>query len=479
MRHLPLWRLGRAHSSLDVKVVTDPDTGRPLAGVSQSLPGMFRRDLGELAAAGEVLGHVPLSRRLEIMAEAGRLFALEALELEGGGPSVSLDEHVNLVSMTGGLPHELVRESVKKIEFVLTRMPDVLQGHSRGLDLSELASGIGRAAGRVFGFRREARALGVVLPSNAPGVNGLWLPALALGVPVLLKPGRDDPWTPWRLLAALRAAGLPGEALGLYPGPHDLARAMIDELDRCMLFGDAATVDPHRGRRSIQCHGPGHSKVVVGPDVDGTSPLVLGVIEESVLSNSGRSCVNASLVLTAGDPVALATALGERLAGVPVVALSDSTARLAGFRDAQAARRIDDSVEESCREPGVIEVTALTRVGPRLARLGAWSILRPTVLHCDSVLRTAARRELPFPYVCVVGLEAAEISAALGPTLALTAITSDPALIDSLVACRTVDRLALGLIPTCRVPWDQPHEGNLFDLLFTRRAFARGESSVP
>ena len=33
-----------------------------------------------------------------------------------------------------------------------------------------------------------------------------------------------------------------------------------------------------------------------------------------------------------------------------------------------------------------------------------------------------------------------------------------------------VDRLNLGLIPTNVVQWDQPHEGNLFEFLYRRRA---------
>jgi hypothetical protein len=36
---------------------------------------------------------------------------------------------------------------------------------------------------------------------------------------------------------------------------------------------------------------------------------------------------------------------------------------------------------------------------------------------------------------------------------------------------RHIDRLNLGALPTCRVVWDQPHEGNLFEHLYRQRAF--------
>ena len=36
---------------------------------------------------------------------------------------------------------------------------------------------------------------------------------------------------------------------------------------------------------------------------------------------------------------------------------------------------------------------------------------------------------------------------------------------------RQVERLNLGSLPTSRVSWEQPHEGNLFTHLYRRRAF--------
>jgi hypothetical protein len=53
----------------------------------------------------------------------------------------------------------------------------------------------------------------------------------------------------------------------------------------------------------------------------------------------------------------------------------------------------------------------------------------------------------------------------------VTAITHDRALIARLLSSPNVGRLNLGGIPTCKISWDQPHEGNLFDHLYARRAF--------
>ena len=47
------------------------------------------------------------------------------------------------------------------------------------------------------------------------------------------------------------------------------------------------------------------------------------------------------------------------------------------------------------------------------------------------------------------------------------------ALIDRLVGSELVGRLNLGPVPTNQIAWDQPHEGNLFEHLYARRAFQK------
>jgi hypothetical protein len=59
----------------------------------------------------------------------------------------------------------------------------------------------------------------------------------------------------------------------------------------------------------------------------------------------------------------------------------------------------------------------------------------------------------------------------MGPTLAVTALTDDPVFRRQMLASPEVGRLNLGPVPTNHIDWDQPHEGNLFDHLYARRAF--------
>ena len=60
---------------------------------------------------------------------------------------------------------------------------------------------------------------------------------------------------------------------------------------------------------------------------------------------------------------------------------------------------------------------------------------------------------------------------AIGQTLVCTAITTNDALRSQLVDAVHIDRLNLGPVPTTRLNWLQPHEGNIVEFLFRARAF--------
>ncbi len=66
----------------------------------------------------------------------------------------------------------------------------------------------------------------------------------------------------------------------------------------------------------------------------------------------------------------------------------------------------------------------------------------------------------------------------IGPSLVVTAITKDAAWTRELLAFPHIELLNLGPISTMKISWDQPHEGNMFELLWKRRAFESGPRPV-
>jgi hypothetical protein len=137
------------------------------------------------------------------------------------------------------------------------------------------------------------------------------------------------------------------------------------------------------------------------------------------------------------------------------------------------ASRISQLIEQGVREPGAREVTARYRETGRLIDQDGCSYLLPTIVLCEGPEHEMANREFMFPFASVVKVSQKQVPEVLGPSLVVTAITSDPQLIRHFVTSPNVDRLNIGAVPTNQISWDQPHEGNLFEHLYARRAFRR------
>ncbi len=307
-------------------------------------------------------------------------------------------------------------------------------------------------------------------------MHGLWVPALPLKMPLVLRPGGSEPWTPYRLLQALMASGVPAEACSYYPSDHAGAGEIVRRCGRSMFIGDLGAIGTVAGDPRVELHGPGYSKVLIGADMADRATDHLDAIVTSVAANGGRSCVNASGVWTPRGGDRLAEALARRLAAIEPRAADDPEAAIAPFVDPAVARRISDQIDAGLQEPGAEEVTARFRSGPRLVEVRGCTYLLPTVIHCHSSSHPLANREFLFPFAAVVDVSAEEMQTmprAMGPTLAAMVLTSDQALIDRLLSSELISRLNLGPIPTNEIRWDQPHEGNLFEHLYVRRAFQK------
>ncbi len=290
---------------------------------------------------------------------------------------------------------------------------------------------------------------------------------------MVVKPGREEPWTPLRILQALLAAGLPREAAFYYPTDHAGGTEILMRCGRSLFFGDATSVEGFRGDPRVQLHGPGWSKVIFGEDQVAGWERHLDVVVSSIADNGGRSCLNASGVwLPASGGNAgrrMAEALADRLAGIAALPLDHPEARLAAFTRPEVAQRISAWLDRQLRIPGAVDLTAEIR-GDRVVEAGGATFLLPTLVWCEDPEHPLAQTELLFPFAAVVEAPRSELLSRIGPTLVATALTEDAGFRRELLACPAIDRLNLGPIPTSRLAWDQPHEGNLFAHLYRQRA---------
>jgi acyl-CoA reductase-like NAD-dependent aldehyde dehydrogenase len=473
MLQLPILRWGQPYTSLEIDDVVHFATGEPVARVSRANGGLVQRDMRKADRARAVLREIPIAELIARVGRAGESYMNGTLPMGDG--SQTPDEFVRAQSATTGIPEHMCRANMKKNAFVLAEMGRILTSLTRGLELDVLTRGYGEERGVPISYQLQSPVLGLVLPSNSPGVHTLWLPIIPLQVGLVLKPGPQEPWTPYRMAEAFFAAGIPREALSLYPGGADVGAAVVDSCARSLIFGGQPTVDKYRGNPAVQAHGPGFSKIVFGDDQVDNWETHLDAMVESVAANSGRGCINASGIWASRHTREIADALARRLAEVRPLPHDDPGAALAAFTIPGAAESISQSIDADLKAPGVTDVTAKYRDAGRVIKAGRADYLLPTVVHCASPDAAIAKKEFMFPFVTVVECPEAKLPEMIGPTLVLSAITDSPQLRRRLMDAVHVDRLNFGPVPTNRLNWLQPHEGNIVDFLYRPRAFQMAE----
>lgn len=468
MLNLPVLRWGKPYESLEKDTVVHFITGEPIAKVAQANAGLLQRDMRLAKRARDVLRAIPCHELIERVKKAADLYLNATLPM-GDGKQSPL-EFARQQSASTGLPEHMCAANMQKNYFVLTHMDQMLDALTRGLDLNILSRGYGMEnRGVVVSYQAQSPVVGLVLPSNSPGVHTLWLPVIPMQIGLVLKPGPQEPWTPYRMAAAFSEAGIPPEAISIYPGGGDIGAAVLAHCDRSMIFGGTATVERYKGNPKVQAHGPGFSKVLFGDDLVDRWEEYIDLIADSVYLNSGRGCINCSGVWASRHTEKIAQALAERLGPIPVLPPEDPQAGLAAFTVPGAAQGVWKAIEADLREDGVKHTTE--PYGPRLVEMERCAYLRPVVVHCDSPERAIAKKEYMFPFVTVVKCPQEKMLDSIGPTLVCSAITDDPAFQQALTDATHIDRLNIGPIPTIKLDWLQPHEGNIVEFLFRARAY--------
>ncbi len=467
MIHIPVLRWGEPYKSLDVDKVVHFASGEPLAEVGRANAGLVERDMRHAGRAREVLRDIPIADLLKMVKKAADLYTQAELPLGDG--TQTPDQFVRMQSATTGLPEHMCRFNMTKNHFVLNQMDKILESLTRGLDLDVLSRGYGVERGVPISYQAQTPVLGLVLPSNSPGVHTLWLPIIPVQMGLVLKPGPQEPWTPYRMTQAFVQAGVPKQAIAIYPGLGDVGAAVLAHCPRSLIFGGTATVEQYKGNPRVQAHGPGFSKILLGDDVVDNWQKYLDLMVDSVLVNSGRGCINCSGIWASRHTKEIAEALAERMGPVQPLPPEDSKAALAAFTVPGQADAVSADIDRDLKEAGTHDMTA--KFGPRLVKKERCDYLRPTVILCDSPAPAIAKKEYMFPFVTVVRCPQEKMLESIGPTLVGTAITADKKFHRALIDATHIDRLNIGPIPTIKLNWLQPHEGNIVDFLFRARAF--------
>jgi len=256
---------------------------------------------------------------------------------------------------------------------------DFLEYYARGAVALERGGSLLAVPGERNELRYRPRGVvAVIAPWNFPLAIGLGMVAagLATGNAVILKPAEQAPGCATFLVEALRAGGVPAEAIALLPGAGDVGAALVRHpgihtiaftgsgpvgLD--IVRAAAETPPGARHLKRVVAEMGGKNCVIVDADAD-LDDAVPGIVG-SAFAYAGQKCSAASRVLVhetildaftrrlAGAIATLQVGQAERFGvDVPPVIEADAQARVRRY--AEAARRAGTLV--AVREEGVEDV---------------------------------------------------------------------------------------------------------------------------
>ena len=435
------------------QTITDV-AGNPLAELSL-VPRLF---VTRAMAALHKADTLPVDERLAALARAGEAHATATVD------GMSAADYEFLVSRASGMPISVVRsaaEGIARSAAEAYRSEQYARPIGAVNDWRDPLTRTGRGV-----WTRRGDVFAVHAPGNHPGVHGLWLEALALGYRVAVRPSRRDPFTPHRLISALRTAGFGDDQVVLLPTGYDVADAILRGADLAMAYGGEDVMRKYAAQPTMLPQGPGRSKILLTADIDWRDHV--DVIVDSISHEGGRACVNTTAVLVEGDATPVAEAIAERLAALPSLPPQDEHAVLPVLPVAEA-RKLERYLLATAA--GTVPWLGGDGVVDELGDGSA--VMRPAVHQLDRPDAAQAGVELSFPCVWVAPWTR---EAGLGPlkdTLVLTAITQDTRLVDALVAEPTISNVYIGDHPTYWIEPGVPHDGYLADFLMRSKGVVR------
>lgn len=454
----------------------------PLLAVTPFYDGLFQTSHDTepwRAVTGEVLGETHLVPPLAVRLHVQRLRTTrpsrpEADVLRGAADrfeagtvaGLTPDDHCRLAAQSTGVPITVAYGGLRGIAEHLRALPAVVAPYvERARD--EVDEDASRPAFDVR-WHRRGDVLGVVAPGNHPMPHTAWLEAFALGYRVAVRPATRDALTPTRLLGALVDAGADPRALGLLPGGHTAATALVEMADRALVYGGDAAVQRWRGTAHVAVRGPGRTKALLDRPA---RTRELDALVAGIAADGGVRCTNVSTVLAAGDHHELATRLAAALARLPALPAVHPDAALPAFSPSDA-RRLGDHV--ALLTSDAVDHTVAT--GPeRVVPLGDGSCtVAPTVLAVDRPDHPLTAVELPFPFVVVAPWRPVDGIGPLRGSLVAVLMTDDDDLVDAAVGDPAIAKVVHGTA----MPWETrpglPHDGSLPDFLLAPKTLVRG-----
>ena len=338
---------------------------------------------------------------------------------------------------------------MEKNAFVLANMDKILDvAHARARPRHPRRRGYGVERGVPVSYQAQSPVLGLVLPSNSPGVHTLWLPIIPMQIGLVLKPGPQEPWTPYRMAAAFIAGGHSARGDLDLPRRRRRRRRGARQLRAQPDLRRHRTVERYKGNPRVQAHGPGFSKILLGDDQVDQWEKYLDMMVDSVFVNSGRGCINCSGIWAAATRRRSPRRSPQRLGPIGRCRRRIPKRRWPRSPCPGGPRRSRSRSTPISRRPGVDRHDG--EVSRRRSRSSRRDVRLPAAdgrpLRARRT-RPIAKKEYMFPFVTVVECPQEKMLETIGPTLVCTAITENETFQRRLLDAVHIDRLNIGRVP--------------------------------
>ena len=334
---LPSYIAGVPYRSSDLLDVTDPYTGQSVGSVANVAAEQLEQAIVAADAAGPALSRYD---RYQILESARQLLASRA------------EEFAQLIRWESGL-------CVRETRYEVGRAQDVLQfsamealrddGQIFSCDLTPHGK-----QRKIFTLRQPLQLVTAITPFNHPlnqVVHKLG-PALAAGVPVILKPSEKTPLTAIRFAELLYEAGLPGSMLSVLVGSIDgIVRPLVQDprVELVSFTGSVAVgkeIAETAGYKKLCLELGGNSPLIVLADADLELAVQLAV--QGCFRNSGQRCTAVKRLLVQREILqpftdALVAQTGDFRCGDP----SDDETLIGTVIDEPAAQYLESVVQEA------------------------------------------------------------------------------------------------------------------------------------
>lgn len=316
--------------------------------------------------------------------------------------AASKEEFAQLIVRESGKPLQYARGEVDRavITFKLAASEAMtFVGEQLPLEISPAGEGLTGYTERV-----PMGPVAAIAPFNFPLnlVAHKIAPALAVGVPIILKPARQTPLTALRLAEVIHEAGVLPGSVSVMPMNDELAEALVkdDHLGVFSFTGSAKVgwfLKPRAGRKRVLLELGGNAPAIVHTDAD--FGWAVQRLSAAGFAAAGQVCIKAQRIYIQQSRYAefrdkYVAAARELPVGDP----SDPATVVGPLIDSAAADRVMQWVAEAA-DAGAKVLTGHTRKG---------NVVHPTVLEHVPPDHHCAREEIFGPVVLLQPYENVE-----------------------------------------------------------------------